>query len=100
LLVPIAWFILVLEQTWVGQRPAGVKLPVTIGLVCCLLAMVPLPLDSRSAPAMSLAYVLAVCLRPFALLGVWLSLLRVSCAMRARKRSISIETPTALSLST
>jgi hypothetical protein len=52
---------------------------------------VPLPLDSRTAPAMSAAYVLAVCLRPFALLGVWLSLLRMHVVMRTGKRSPGIE---------
>jgi hypothetical protein len=97
LLIPLAWLLLRVSLLWGGQRSDGWTLPFAVGLICYLLATVPLPLDSRTAPAMSLTYVLAVCLRPFALLGVWLSLLRMHVVMRAGGRSPAMETAAVLS---
>jgi hypothetical protein len=97
LLIPLAWFLLRVSLLWGGRRRDGWTLPLAVGLLCYLLATLPLPLDSRTAPAMGAAYVLAVCLRPFALLGVWLALLRIHVILRARRRAPASATAAALS---
>jgi hypothetical protein len=97
LLIPLAWLLLRVSLLWGSKRRDGGTLPLAVGMICYLLATVPLPLDSRTAPAMSAAYVLGVCLRPFALLGIWLSLLRMHVVMQAERRSPVIETAAALS---
>ncbi|HEV8194916.1 MAG TPA: hypothetical protein VGP82_25975 [Ktedonobacterales bacterium] len=52
-----------------ARRAWGV---VAAAVLCYLVATLPLPLDSRTLPPMCTDYVFALCLRPVALLGLWL----------------------------
>jgi hypothetical protein len=75
----------------VGKR-SEVRLLVA-GLIAYLLATFPLPLDSRVAPYTSFAYIIGICLRPAALLALWLVLARLVTTKRALRAPNEMLTP-------
>lgn len=86
LLIPLGFLLVQLQTTLSGPRSPRRRADVWLlvaGLIAYLLATFPLPLDSRVAPYTSVAYVMGVCLRPAALLALWLVLARLISTKRA-----------------
>ena len=78
LLIPLGYLLVALQAVWSdgGWRGPVGRLAL-MGLCAYLVATLPLPLDSRIAPYTSLAYVVGICLRPTAVLALWLVLARL-----------------------
>lgn len=69
LLIPLAWLLTRPDRpTDKPSAPGGWWLA---GLLAYFVATLPLPLDSRTAPPMSPAFVAGICVRPAALLVLW-----------------------------
>ena len=71
LLLPLV--ALLADATWINGRARSISAWRfwLVGLAAYILATVPLPLDSRTAPPMSVLYVTGIALRPIALLALW-----------------------------
>ena len=82
LLIPLGFLLVRLQDALSGPRHLKDVRPLVVGLLAYLLATFPLPLDSRVAPYTSFAYVAGICLRPAALLALWLVLARLAVLKR------------------
>lgn len=83
LLIPLGYLLVRVQavgsQVWNGWNGRLLL----AGLLAYLVATFPLPLDSRTAPYTSLAYVVGICLRPAAVLALWLVFARLDSDERA-----------------
>lgn len=72
LLIPLAWLLTRPDRAADGgQEWPGARRWWMVGLLAYFVATLPLPLDPRTAPAMSAAFVAGICVRPAALLVLW-----------------------------
>ncbi|MGH2515702.1 MAG: glycosyltransferase 87 family protein [Ktedonobacterales bacterium] len=82
LLIPLGYLLVQLQSLRVRpwRVPEGRLL--LVGFLAYLAATFPLPLDSRIVPYTSFAYVVGICLRPIAVLVLWLVLARLASRKR------------------
>ena len=74
LLVPPAWLLTRPDRATAGQSTGtGARWWWLAALLAYFVATLPLPLDSRIASPMSPAFVVGICVRPAALLVVWMA---------------------------